>query len=195
MNYVPGIPENEIEHEAYCDLIVNGPSTQLIDDSHIVWQENEDKIILVTDSSPIGLKKVAGDLSTCANREMHYDGGIYRSCDPPDERQIHLFIYSRADRAIGLLIFELRTSVWRCVWDAANIPKCIESPGHSPMWSVGFIWVQRQNRKKGLSKKVLLLAQQIIGLKNGEFGWYTPFTRDGKAFVRKLCPIEFFVAK
>ncbi len=195
MCYVPGLPEDESEHKVYCDLIVNGPSTQLVEDTHIVWREGEDQVIIVTDSSPEALRKIAHDLSICANRDMHYDGGIYHSCDPPDERQIQLFIYARANRGIGLLIFERRSTVWRCIWRGTDTPKCEEMPKRSPMWSIGFVWVREQFRKTGVTHRLLFEAQRVLKLSNGEFGWYTPFSKDGEAFVRRLYPTEFFVAK
>lgn len=195
MNYVPGNPKDESKHEEYCDLIVSGPSTRSVEDAHIIWHKGDDQIILITDSSTGTLKQIAHDLSTCANKEMRHDGGIYHSCEPPDERQIHLFVYARACRGIGLLIFEQRSDVWRCLWGGDTKPVCEYTLGLSPMWSVGLIWIQEQFRGAGLARQLLGEAQRFLKLSSGEFGWYTPFTPDGEALVRRLCPTEFFVAK
>lgn len=195
MGYVPGLPEDEAEHARYCDLMVSGPPMGILEGARIIWTKGDDRIILVTDSSPIDQRKLAHEVSTCANREMSYDGGIYRHYDPPDERQIQIFLYVRASRAVGMLLVEKRTKVWRCTWNGDETPVCVEQPEIVSLWSVGFVWVHRQHRQAGIAYVLFAEAIRTLELGENEIGWYTPFSEDGEAFVRKLYPTHFFVAK
>lgn len=195
MGYVPGVPENEAEHTRYCDLMVNGPHVGVLEGLHVIWMNGDDRIILVTDSSPIEQRKLAHEVSTCANREMSYDSGIYRYYDPPDERQIQIFLYVRASRAVGMLFVERRTKIWRCTWSGNETPVCVEQPMIASLWSIGFVWVHKQHRQAGIAYTLFVEARRALGLGEDDIGWYTPFSEDGKAFVRKLYPTHFFVAK
>ncbi len=195
MGYVPGLPGDEAEHTRYCDLMVNGPSAGLLVGAHAIGTNGDDRIILVTDSSPIEQKKLAHEVSTCANREMRYDGGIYRHNDPPDERQIRIFLYVRVSRAVGMLLVERRTTIWRCTWNGSETPDCIEQPEIASRWSIGFVWVHKQYRRAGFAEALFAEAKVSLGLDANDIGWSTPFSEDGKAFVRKLYPKHFLVAK
>ncbi len=126
---------------------------------------------------------------------MSYDGGIYRHYDPPDERQIQIFIYVRASRAVGMLLVEMRTKIWRCTWNGNETPICVEQPEIASLWSIGFVWVHKQHRQAGIAFALFVEAKRALELGENDIGWYTPFSEDGKGFVRKLYPTHFFVAK
>lgn len=195
MGYVPGLPEDDASHDAYCDLISNGPTLTDIASAEWLSEIGEDRILVVTDDSPPAHKKLAHDLAICANREMRYDMGIYRVYDPPDERRIHLFLYARKARVVGLLVFERRTTIWRCTWRPNNNPECIERPDRAGMWSVGFVWVHERQRRTYVAANLFIAALKYLSLAEDDIGWYAPFSRDGEAFVRSKCPINFYVAK
>jgi len=195
MGYVPGLSGDEAEHSRYCDLIVNGPPIGTLEGERVVWAKADDRILLVTNSSPEGQRKLAHDASTCANREMHYDGGIYRYYDPPDEREIQMFLYVRASRVAGMCLVEKRTTVWRCTWNGDETPVCVEQPLKAWMWSVGFVWVRKLCRNNGIASTLFSEAKRVLNCGDDDIGWYTPFSKDGKALVRHLYPTYFFVAK
>lgn len=195
MGYVPGLPEDEAEHSQYCDLIVNGPPIGLLGEALVIWTNADDRIILVTDSSPIEQRKLAHEVSTCANHEMGYDSGIYRHYDPPDERQIQIFLYVRASRAIGMLLVERRSKIWCCTWNGNESPVCIEQTEIASLWSIGFVWVHKQYRQAGIAYALFVEARHALELGENDIGWCTPFSEEGEAFVRKLYPTHFFVAK
>lgn len=195
MGYVPGLNEDEAEHARYCDLIVNGPAIGMPEHEHVVWVKADDRILLVTDSSSEEQRKLAHDVSTCANREMHYDKSIYRHYDPPDERQVQIFLYVRTSRAVGMCIIERRAMVWSCTWNGNETPICVEQPEKAPMWSVGFIWSHSKHRHTGIAYILLKEAKRVLNLNHDDIGWYPPFSAEGKVFVRRQYPTHFFVAK
>jgi hypothetical protein len=195
MAYILGLPEDEAKHTRYCDSMVNEPPVGPLSGAHVIWTSGDDRIILVSDSSPLEQKKLAHTVSTCANREMCYDGGIYRHYDPPDERQIQIFLYIHASCAVGMLLIERRTTIWHCTWNGNDTPVCVEQPEISSLWSIGFVWAHKQYRRARIAYTLFEEARRALGLGKNDIGWYTPFSDDGKAFVRKLYPTHLFVAK
>ena len=117
MAYVKGIAENEKEHRIYHDRIVNGVPARPLKTDVILWAEHKDRIEVVNAYSSDAQRKRAALTAQTANREMHYDFGIYSQHEPPDERNIHLFLYSAQNRVVGLLILEKRKVIWRCSWE------------------------------------------------------------------------------
>jgi zinc-finger of acetyl-transferase ESCO len=194
MAYVPGIPDNDKEHRKYCDLICNGPRIRTIPAGAETWHSGSEEILLVTNASPRSLRKLAHDASLCANQEVHYDGGIYHHYDPPDDRDIHIFLCRRGSRIVALLTFERRTHVWRCLWSEASTPDCTEVEDKRAMWSIGFVWVHMKHRRSGLARALFLAAKTRMRL-GDDIGWYTPFSSGGEALVRHLYPTAFYVAK
>jgi hypothetical protein len=62
------------------------------------------------------------------------------------------------------------------------------------MWSIGYAWVSRGDRRSGWLRDVLSAAKDHLGF-GDDFGWYTPFSGDGEAAARALCPSGIFIAK
>lgn len=191
MAYVPGIPSNDRAHREYCDRVRNGTLAQGLPPNSVIWKKGGLSVVLVTDSSSLRLKDIAHKTSSAANRETGFDGGLYRSYDPPDERQIHLFLFLRGNRSVGLLILERRSRIWKCNWKR----ECVEWPSKSPMWSIGFVWALRAWRRRGICRRLFAVARQHLGLSMDTVGWHTPFSPDGESFARSLYPEVFYVAK
>jgi hypothetical protein len=197
MAYIQGDAKEDAQHADYCDMMVNGPLVKLNSEPSVIWESDTHWIAHITDDSPEDQRKLAHDLGRVANREMHYDGGIYHYYDPPDERAIQLYVYVADGRAKGLLLLERRTTVWRCTWPILGevTPSCIEQPEISWMWSVGFIWVHSSLRHSGTGKRFFEQSLAHTGTSIEQVGWYTPLSQNGEAFVRRLCPSVFYVAK
>ena len=91
MAYVKGIAENEKEHRIYHGRRVNGvPARPLKTD--VILGLTTTRIEVVNAYSSDAQRKRAALTAQTANREMHYDFGIYSQHEPPDERNIHLFL-------------------------------------------------------------------------------------------------------
>jgi hypothetical protein len=82
--------------------------------------------------------------------------------------------------------------VWRCTWDEYDAR--VSHEVHQPIWSIGFAWVSRAHRREGWIRQTVAAASERLGFA-GLFGWYTPFTEDGEATARALCPDGIFIAK
>ena len=197
MAYIAGDAEEEAQHASYCDMMTHGPVVKSTSPENVLWSEQDKRILLITDQSSEDQRILAHNTSRVANREMRYDGGIYRSYDPPDERQIRIYLLVQGSRAVGLLLLEQRTTIWLCRWDREpdKNPICDERADIPWMWSVGFIWTHADHRRTGLSVRLLQVVFGDLNLSPTKIGWYTPFSDAGDKFVRRLCPIHFYVAK
>lgn len=195
MGYVKGLPDNERQHRQYHDRVVYGLRAQLLKSDQTIWQASEQRITVVTARSPIAQRRRAQTIASLANLETRYNGGIYHAAEPPDEREIHLFLYHQCNRARGITVLERRPTIWRCRWCNGGPPSCEELRGHEPMWAVAFLWAHRRSRRQGIARRLIAQAMHHLRVSLDQLGWYTPFTDDGRVFVKALCPNEFYVAK
>jgi hypothetical protein len=106
---------------------------------------------------------------------------------------MHLFIGVHEERAVGYLVLERRTRIWHCTWPDYDARRFHDLSDHPPMWSVGFVWVCRAKRSQGWIRIILSAAAEHLGFV--DYGWYTPFSKDGEALARTLCPGGIFIAK
>jgi len=195
MAYVEGLPNNERQHRQYHDRVVNGLRARSLKSDCAIWQASEQRITVVTAHSPSAQRDRAETIASLANLDTGYNGGIYHAAQQADDRNVHLFLYHKRNRALAITIIERRSTVWRCRWGNGSQPESEELQDHEPMWSVGFVWVHRKARREGVARRVLAEALRHLGVSLERVGWYTPFTNNGRAFAKAMCPDEFYVAK
>ena len=181
-------------HRAYHNEVLNGVAARPLGTDEVVWSGADDRITVVTPLSPKAQRVRARKVAQLANRETHYDFGLYHEDEPPDERQMHLFLYYRRSRIVGLAILENRVHVWRCTWDEYATGRCRELDV-GPIWSLVFIWVLSRHRRGGVARKLFDEAIRFRKTAVENVGFYTEFTPHGEAFVRALHPRQFLIAK
>ena len=150
-------------------------------------------MVVINSQSPRIQRLVAQEVSLIAAGDTNYSGVAYAADEAPDERQIHLFLGVSDDRAQAYVCFERRAHLWQCTWSeyAVGVAHKLDD---RPMWSIGYAWVSKKNRRTGWLKDILAAARDHLGY-GDELGWYTPFTDNGEAAARALCPSGIFVAK
>ena len=148
--------------------------------------------MLVTAHSSVWRRRRASRVASVANREMGYDFGIFSTLEPPDERDIHLYLYGRESRFVGLAVLERRTEINRCSWSSPEPgePVATAPPG---LWTVGFVWTLKVHRQSGIAKRLLATAMSDLGVTTERMAWYPPLSDDGMLLVRKLCPEGFLI--
>lgn len=186
MMYVEESSEDRRLHRVHHDQIVNGVPARTLKSEKVAWRQGEDRIIVVTAASPKRERTRAAKVGRVANQEMHYDFGVYNENEPPDDRDIHLFVYCSDDRAIGLSILERRTGVCHYTWEEVenHVEKTLEE--QHAIWSLVFTWVNKKHRRRGIAKILLMEAVRYLGVQIHDIGLYTPFSNDGEAFARSI---------
>jgi len=195
MGYVEGLPEDEKAHRAYHDPIANGVSGAPVKSDKVIWNGLGDRITVVTGNSRLPQRIRAQKVGKVANAEMHHTGGIYCATEWPDDRDIHLFLYYVRNRIVGLAIFERRRHLWLGTWTnkvGYQTKELEECPG---IWSLGILWVHKKHRRRGIARRLFEEGIAHLGVDRRSVGFYEPFSTDGEAFVRSLCPLEFLIAK
>jgi hypothetical protein len=89
--YVRGISDDEKFHRSYHDQMVNGVPARPMKSEKVIWRRNDDRVIVVRPFSPETQRVRARKLAQVANREMHYDFGLYHENESPDERDLSKF--------------------------------------------------------------------------------------------------------
>lgn len=195
MSYVPSIPENVKEHKKYHDKTVNGIYVHKIDSDKTLWEKEDFRITIVNHLSPIVQKKRAEKVGLIANIDTQFDFAPYHHKEPPDKRNVNLFLLHRKNRIVGLLIVERRDFAQRVTWQ-----EYVNAGGNgvskaNPIWSIGLVWVHRKYRRLGLGSKLVQIVASSFDIEINSMGWYTPLTDDGKKLVKMLCPNFFYIAK
>jgi ribosomal protein S18 acetylase RimI-like enzyme len=197
MGYVPEIPADRKFHGKYHDAVVKGLRAPPVLSDSVIWEEGIERITVVNFQSPLVQKKRAERIGSLAHRDTRYDFPPYSSGEALDERNVHVFLGFTANRAMGLFVVERRPHVWRCTWEEyKNETHTLqELRDHAPVWSVGLAWVHRDHRRRGWARRLAEQAAHFFAIDIQAFGWYTPFSEQGEAMVRRLCPAWFYIAK
>jgi ribosomal protein S18 acetylase RimI-like enzyme len=195
MTYAEDSPEDRRLHRTYHDEIVNGVPARQLKSDKVIWRRGEDCIIVVNAASPRAQRIRAAKVGRVANQETHYDFGVYDEDEPPDEREIHLFVYRSGDRAVGLSILEKRTGICHYTWEEfdKHVQKTLEE--QEAIWSLAFTWVHKKHRRCGIAKILLVEAARYLGVRVNEVGLYAPLSDDGEAFARSIFREGFLIAK
>ena len=195
MGYVPDNPEDVKAHRKYHDEIVNGLYAARIKSDKIISERGDYRITVVNYFSPPAQKKLTEKVNLLAHKDTPFDFVPYHSKEPFDERNVHVFLLYRKSKIIGLLIAERRDYVRRFSWREYENAGGKELPMSNPTWSIGFVWIHRKHRRRGLSSQLVQVVASYFDIEISSIGWYTPFTEDGEKLVRSLCPEYFFVSK
>ena len=193
LGYDDSSPNDRRLHRRVHDEVVNGPRRLRLRRCKVVWTRGSRGIVVINSQSLRTPRLLAQEVSLVAAGDTNYSGVAYAADEQPDERQIHLFLGVSEDRAQAYVCFERRFHIWQCTWSeyAAGVAHRLDD---RPMWSIGYAWVSKKNRRTGWLRDVLSAARTHLDF-GTEFGWYTPFTDTGEAAVRALCPSGIFIAK
>ena len=192
--YVASSPSDRRRHRQIHADVVDGPRRAALAKYQRVWNSGSRSVVVINTQSPRSERLLAQDVSLVAAGEVDDFMGLSYAADAdPGDRRVHLFLGAESDRARAYLCLEWRSRVWRCTWDEYESRKTHPQPSLS-MWSVGYAWVARGHRRKGWIHTVLAVASDHLQF-GDEFGWYTPFTREGEALARAFCPSGIYIAK
>lgn len=191
--YVESLPSDCRRHRREHDEVVNGPRCSDLRRCNVVWTRGSRSVVAINSQSPRSQRLLADAVSLVAAGDTEYSDVAYAADERPDERQIHLFLGVSDDRAQAYVCFERRFHIWQCTWSeyAAGVKHRLDD---GPIWSIGYAWVSRKNRRTGWLRDVLSAARDHLGF-GDDVGWYDPFTATGEAAARALCPSGIFIAK
>lgn len=197
LGYVPEYPPDAARHRREHEEFVKGVAIKPLKDDVVLLEDSALRITLVPPDASLNQRRRVERIARRANWETEYDFGIYsatESCNT--ELNIHALIGSRSGRAVALVLVERRGRVWTARWTAeGDVCDVTQVENTSRRWTIGFVWTLAQCRRQGVARKMIEQASAFTGVPVSELGWYTPFTDQGKALARRLCPSRFYVVK
>lgn len=191
--YVESLPSDRRRHRRVHDEVMKGPLRLRLRRCPVIWTGSARSVVVINSQSPLDQRRLAQEVSLIAAGDTDYSGVAYAANEEPDERQIHLFLGVRNDRAEAYVCLERRFHIWQCTWSEYSAGAAHRLEDHA-MWSIGYAWVSRSNRRTGWLRVILSAAREHLRF-DDDFGWYTPFTDSGEAVARALCPSGIFIAK
>lgn len=191
-SYVESLPSDRLIHRRVHDETVYGLRSSRFRKCSEAARSGGRSVIVINSESPFVHRQLAQRISLVAAADAPISNVAYAASEKPDERNIHLFIGVEEERARAYVCFERRFHVWQCTW--AEYDAGLSHEINQELWSRGFAWVSRAHRRKGWIRRIIAAAAGHLGFGN-DFGWYTPFTDDGEAAARALCPSGIFIAK
>lgn len=129
-------------------------------------------------------------LGELANRETHYDGGVYR--DPGLE---HLLLAYRARRVVAVVVLDGGGRVLEARWNSDRGFLHLDDTRADAAWRVAFAWCLPRERGHGLAAWMLSTFAAKVGIETAALGWHVPFTNSGEALARRLSPNVIWAAR
>ena len=192
-NYDESSPKDRRRHRKEHDSIVNGLLDVQLRRCRTLVKDGPRTVVVINSESARFERLLAQTVSLIAAGDADYSNLAYAADEPPDERQVHIFLGISDDRAQAYVCFERRSRIWQYTWPEYDRRETHE--GHAGrMWTIGYAWTSRGNRKTGWLKCVLDAASKHLGF-GTQFAFYEPFTPDGEAAARAICSSSFMIAK
>lgn len=195
MSFAPDYGPDMREHRRYHEEYVNGVKLQPLRNDQVLYDVDGFRVTHVPPTAPVVHRRRAERVGRRANRETHYDFGVYQAGSEANaDYNIQVFIGHRQERGVALLVLSRRRHGWRATWtdyDLHRPPKKITERREG--WTVDFVWVLPKHRGQGLASRLLLVATAWAGASVTELAWQTPFEDAGARFVRRHCPLRFYI--
>ncbi len=195
MEYAAGLGEDEKAHAAFHDQVVNGVRARPLSTERVIWQERNRRITIVDAHSPRAQKLRAQKLASGAGMGIPSVGGLYHADESMEVRGTNILLHHVGHRAVGIMMLQPRTTVWRHVWRDDQGTEFQACPDITQMWSIIFVAVSMNRRRSGIGRELYQSALSLFALSPDQIGWCSPFTDAGIAFLRAVCPDHFYQAE
>jgi ribosomal protein S18 acetylase RimI-like enzyme len=187
-------------HRSVHDQYLYGAPAKPLKDDEVVAEADGVQIILVRPTALAAQRKRVEKIGYVANREMHYDTGVYHATEREYHRDsdVHALLALREGRVIAMVLLGRRKSIYKGFWNDTEPPsplpaQRVETEGNR--WTVCFVWVLPKFRRSGLARKLVEEASRFCGVPVQELCWYWPFSDAGAQLAHRLCPKDIWLAQ
>jgi ribosomal protein S18 acetylase RimI-like enzyme len=111
-------------------------------------------------------------------------------------RDLHVFAAGELERVYGLLYMEKSCPVARPTWEEWEDQKerrVLVRFECAPLWVISLIWVCPGHRRQGWARALITTALAYFQLTPEQIGWKPPFSPDGQATAKAICPQSFVI--
>jgi hypothetical protein len=147
----------------------NGVRVLPMKNAEFVHDEGGIQVLVVRPNSPIDQRRKATKVASVANWEVQADFGLY---EPNGADRIvhkkHVLLACNGNRAVGFLMFRI----------------C----GERERWTVFYIWVAKNHRRRGIGSMLIGVAAKLIGVPVSDLAFFGPFSESGAALLEAVAP-------
>lgn len=196
--FAPDVPEDVRLHRREHDEWLHGVRSRRRGWQRVGETGNGQEGYVLTDvgpRSPLAQRRVAEKVGRWGNRETRYDFGVYHAESRRiRDAEVHALLVWRDDRAVGILILDRRDQEAFFRWEELRPGQPLRlTPAVPKRWTVAFMWVHRDHRRKGVGSALLFAAARVAGVRVADLGWVVPFSDPGEAPARQHCPDGFWI--
>ena len=165
--FAPDVLEDVRLHRREHDEWLHGVRSRIRGWQHVGetgdGQEGDYVLTDVGPRSPLAQRQVAEKVGRWGNRETRYDFGVYHA----ESRQIrdaevHALMAWRGDRAVGVLILDQEDEEAFVRWEELRPGQPLRlTPAVPKRWTVAFMWVHRDHRRRGVASALLSAAARV----------------------------------
>lgn len=195
LGYSDESPEDVLNHESYHDKMVYGLRTPKLKSENVLWEDDSDRITLITPFSKLAQCERAEGVIGVSRRDDGFDFAPFAAGESPDWRQVHVLLFHRDARGVAFIVIERGTQVWKCTWPEYDRHEFYEVRDQGYQWTISRVWVLKQHRRQGIGRRLIAQAASAIQTDPSQIGWFTPFTEDGEALARSLQPQGIYIVK
>lgn len=192
----PDDPAIRAEHRRYHDTVVNGVRIRARATDTVIWQRNDLRAIVVRHrDTPWAQRRRVQAVVHAAGRDDPFDGTPYFFKEPPDDRDVHLFLLMKDERAIGLLVAHLRQVAVEAYWPRKGGGRMRRGRTQKgPVWTIARVWVLKRFRGMGFGKRLVKLTAAHLKIRVAALAWSLPFTEGGRKLAQACSPKMFLAA-
>ena len=173
---MPNLANDIANHKKFHMNVVNGIQVRITKKDNIVFSWEEYQLILIdlnaTYSQISRLNKLSKFINASIHRNEYFSYHIH--LDYPIKPEKKFFLLCFKNRIIGYLDIEL-------------VSKGLDKP----TWIIKMIWLAVNYRSRGLAKNIVESSIKHLNQDLSSVGWEAPFSKQGLAFVKSLCPDGF----
>ena len=187
LTYVPGHPDDEIEHERWHAEYLHGPKITAVRELTSIATINSFSVYVVDGSCPLPTRLKLAQVASVAKRSMSdYPAGYDGTVDEDDQR---LYIAVDGVRVVAMIITGLEDFFWKCGWNEDGSFKFWHQPPEKRRsYKVARVWTAPSYQGKGLASQLIQIVSDQLSCNIVDLGWELPLSKSGENLVKRFCP-------
>ena len=195
--YLPDHPPDVRYHRRVHDAWEHGVKIGPLQSDRVVAHRAGIEVLVVAPDAPRAQRHRARLVGSTANKETHYDFGVYSEYMRHERGySTHVFLARETDRAVGVVVTRARGSFSRTTWSDDGTPddSAARPCDTGDRWTVDFAWTHRRHRRRGIATLLIRTAASHFAVHVHDLAWGAPFEPGGEALARQLCPEVLYLA-
>lgn len=169
---------------------LRGPAIAALSEVPRVGEVDGYSLHLVDQRLRFDVRHELAHVAMVAHRTMpRYKAGYDGSITDNDQR---LYLLVVDGRAVAMAVTSLDNVFWKLCWNDDCTAEILDTNAEVRTgFKIARVWAAKEYRGRGLGAKLVFETLRQLACAIDQVGWAAPFTRAGRAFVRRLRPSKF----